>query len=149
MKIAKALKLKNQIAGDVARLKELLAKQNVRSTKQPFDYNNEEVLASLRGKIDELVKTKAAIAAANAEVYDKIFRMAELKGLVAVLSALDTRHGEFHERGSGYGEQPVAVEYAAQLKAVEVDKLVAELKTEIQSLQDSLDEFNYTHSAAL
>src|SRR5436309_11655530 len=34
MKIAKALKLKNQMAGDIAQLKELLAKQNSRSTKQ-------------------------------------------------------------------------------------------------------------------
>ncbi|MFZ2642101.1 MAG: hypothetical protein WA117_13970 [Verrucomicrobiia bacterium] len=150
MKLAKALKLKNQVAGEVARLKDLLTKQNVRSTKQPFDYNNADVLVSLRGKIDELVKIKAAIAAANAEVYGKIFRMAELKGLITTLSALETRHGVFYERGSGYGDhQPVAVEYAAQLKAVEVDKLVAELKAEIQSLQDSLDEFNYTHSAAL
>lgn len=149
MKLAKALKLKNQVAGEVGRLKDLLTKQNVRSTKQPFDYNNADVLVSLRGKIDELVKIKAAIAAANSEIYGKIFRMAELKGLITTLSALETRHGVFYERGSGYGEQPVAVEYVAQLKAVEVDKLVAELRAEIQSLQDSLDEFNYTHSAAL
>lgn len=36
MKIAKALKLKNQLAGEVGQLKELLAKQNSRSTKQKF-----------------------------------------------------------------------------------------------------------------
>ena len=40
MKIAKALKLKNQLAGDAAQLKELLAKQNLRSTKQKFDYDS-------------------------------------------------------------------------------------------------------------
>ena len=40
MKIAKALKLKNQLAGGVAQLKELLAKQNSRSTKQKFDYDS-------------------------------------------------------------------------------------------------------------
>jgi hypothetical protein len=39
MKIANALKLKNQLAGDVAQLKELLVKQNSRSTKQKFDYD--------------------------------------------------------------------------------------------------------------
>ena len=53
MKIAKALKLKNQMAGEVAQLKELLAKQNVRSTKQKFDYDNREVLTRLRARIDE------------------------------------------------------------------------------------------------
>jgi len=53
MKIAKALKLKNQMAGEVAQLKELLAKQNVRSTKQKFDYDNREVLTRLRARIDD------------------------------------------------------------------------------------------------
>src|SRR5881396_2433110 len=88
MKIAKALKLKNQLAGDIAQLKELLAKQNSRSTKQKFDYDNREVLTRLRAKLDELVKVKAAVAAANAEIYDKVFRLAELKGLVTTLTGL-------------------------------------------------------------
>src|SRR5207248_11175035 len=97
MKIAKALKLKNQLAGDVAQLKDLLAKQNSRSTKQKFDYDNREVLTRLRAKLDELIKVKAALAVANAEVYERIFRLAELKGLVAALTALETKSGVFHE----------------------------------------------------
>lgn len=145
MNIAKALKLKNQLAGEVAQLKELLAKQNSRSTKQKFDYDNREVLTRLRAKLEELVKVKAAIAAANAEVYDKIFRLAELKGLVATLTGLETKAGVFHE-GGRFGEPAYEVEYVAQLAKVDVDKLVAELKNEIQSLQDALDEFNFTHT---
>ena len=148
MKIAKALKLKNQLAGDVAQLKELLAKQNSRSTKQKFDYDNREVLTRLRAKLDELVKVKAAVAAANAEIYDKIFRLAELKGLVTTLTGLDTKAGVFHE-GRGFGEAAYEVEYVAQLGKVDVDKLVTELNAEIQSLQDALDEFNFTRSVNL
>jgi hypothetical protein len=148
MKIAKALKLKNQLAGEVAQLKELLAKQNVRSTKQKFDYDNREVLARLRAKLDELVKVKAAIAATNTEVYDKIFRLAELKGLVTTLTGLDTKAGVFHE-GGRFGEPGYEVEYTAQLGKVDVDKLVAELKDQIQALQDALDEFNFTRAANL
>jgi hypothetical protein len=145
MKIAKALKLKNQLAGDVAQLKELLAKQNVRSTKQKFDYENREALSRLHAKLDELVKVKAAIATANAEVYDKIFRLAELKGLVAALTGLDTKAGVFHE-GGRFGDPGYEVEYVAQLGKVEVDKLITELKSEIQVLQDNLDEFNFTRT---
>ena len=103
MKIAKALKLKNQLAGEVAQLKELLTKQNSRSSKQKFDYDNREVLTRLRAKLAELVKVKAAVAAANAEIYDKIFRLAELKGLVTTLNGLDTKAGVFHE-GRGFAE---------------------------------------------
>src|SRR2546422_6039841 len=138
MKIAKALKLKNKLAGEVAQLKELLAKQNARSTKQKFDYDSREGLATLRTKIQQLVKTKAAIAAANAEVYDRIFRLAELKGLVTTLGSLDTRSGVFLE-GGDFARQPIEVEYVAQLSKVEVDKAIEELKSEIQALQDELD----------
>jgi hypothetical protein len=148
MKVSKALKLKNQLAGEVGQLKDLLTKQNSRSSKQKFDYDTREVLTRLRAKLAELVKVKAAVAAANAEIYDKIFRLAELKGLVTTLTGLDTKAGVFHE-GRGFGEGAYEVEYVAQLGKVDVDKLVAELNTEIQSLQDPLDEFNFTRSVNL
>ena len=144
MKLAKALKQKNKLAGEVAQLKELLAEQNSRSTKQKFDYNNQEVLTNLRAKIDELVATKAAIGAANAEVYPKIFRLAELKGFVTALKGLSTKEGVYAE-SLGYS-QSVEVEYVAQIKKAEVDKLVEEIEKEIQELQNALDEFNFTRS---
>ena len=146
MKLAKALKQKNKLAGEVAQLKELLTQQNSRSTKQKFDYDNQQVLGELRTKVDELIKTKAAIGAANAEIYAQIFRLAELKGLVATLKALPTKEGVYVE-SLGYA-QSVEVEYAAQLKKAEVDKLTQDLETEIQALQDALDEFNFTHSVS-
>ena len=144
MKLAKALKLKNKLAGEVAHLKELLAQQNSRSTKQKFDYDNHKVLAELRAKIAELVATKAAIGAANAAVYAKIFRLAELKGLATTLKGLSTKEGVYAE-SLGYA-QSVEVEYVAQIKKSEADQLVAELEAEIQALQDALDEFNFTRS---
>ena len=144
MKLAKALKQKNKLAGEVTQLKELLTEQNSRSTKQKFDYNNQEVLTNLRAKIDELVATKAAIGAANAEVYPKIFRLAELKGFVTALKGLSTKEGVYAE-SLGYS-QSVEVEYVAQTKKAEVDKLVEEIEKEIQELQDALDEFNFTRS---
>lgn len=145
--IAKALKLKNQLAGEVAELKARLLQQNVRSSKQKFDYQNEKVLAALESKIKELVAVKALIAAANSSIYGKIFRLAELKGLVTLLTTMDTKTGVFHE--GGHLGEPVAVRYRAQISKVEVDKIVARLKTEIQSLQDSLDEFNFTQSVSI
>lgn len=144
MKLAKALKLKNKLAGEVAHLKELLAQQNSRSTKQKFDYDNHKVLDELRAKIAELVATKAAIGAANAAVYAKIFRLAELKGLATTLKGLSTKEGVYAE-SLGYA-QSVEVEYVAQIKKSEADQLAAELEAEIQALQDALDEFNFTRS---
>jgi hypothetical protein len=148
MKLTKALKLKNQLAGEVAELKDRLAKQNSRAVTVPFDYDASEVLAALREKIDRLVAVKAAIAAANVAQYARIFRLAELKGLVATLKALDVRHGVFKEGGS-FARADYEVEYVAQLKKAAVDTLVAELDAEISTLQDELDEFNHTASVEL
>jgi len=103
------------------------------------------VLARLRAKLDDLVKVKAAVAVANAELYEKIFRLAELKGLSTTLASLDTKAGIFHE-GGRFGEPDYEVEYVAQIGKVEIDKLAGELREQIQSLQDALDEFNFAHS---
>src|SRR5258708_7257101 len=120
MKLAKALKLKNQLAGEVAQLKDLLAKQNVRSTKQKFDYDNREALTQLREKIEELVRVKTELARANVDAYGQIFRLAELKGLITTLKALETKNGVFHEGGS-YAQATSEVQYIAQLAKVTVD----------------------------
>ena len=148
MKLAKALKLKNKLAGEVEQLKSLLKKQNVRSKKQEFDYDNRELLEKLRGKVGELVAVKTAIAQANAKIYDRIFRAAELKGLVATLNSLDTRPG-VHLEGGEYVERPIEIEYVAQLGKVEIDRLVAEFEGEIESVQDELDDFNHANEVTV
>ena len=147
MKLTKALKLKNQLAGDVAELKVRLATQNSRASTVPFDYDANDVLAALRAKIDELITVKSAIAAANVAIYPRIFRLAELKGLVTSIKSLDTRQGVFKE-GGGFTLAASEVEYVARLKKAAVDALAAELEAEISSIQDELDEFNQSQSVS-
>ena len=145
MKLAKALKQKNLLAGEIAQLKTILVAQNSRPARQPFDYDTRAVLAQLRAKTDELVAIKARLAAANSDAYPQIFRLAELKGLVASLKALPTKEGVFAE-SLGYANTEVA--YVAQIKRAEADALAETLQAEIQSLQDALDEYNFTRSVA-
>ena len=148
MKLTKALKLKNQLAGEITELKDRLAKQNSRASTVPFDYDANQVLGNLRSKVDELVTVKSAIASANLPVYPRIFRLAELKGVVALLKSLDTRQGIYKE-GGAYSLGIIEVEYVAQLKKAATDELVAELEAEISALQDELDEFNNSQSVGL
>ena len=148
MQITKALKLKNQLAGDVAELKVRLASQNSRASTVPFDYDANDVLAALRAKVDELVTVKSAIAAANVAIYPRIFRLAELKGLVTSIKSLDTRQGLFKE-GGGFSLAAFEVEYVARIKKPAVDALAAELEAEISAIQDELDEFNQSQSVSL
>jgi hypothetical protein len=145
MNLAKALKEKNRLAAEVAQLTERLKAQNSRATGQAFDYDAHEVLRDLRATTERLVELKAGIAKANAEIYGKIFRLAELKGLAATLNGLETREGTFRE-GGGYGQPTVEVTYRAQLKQVEVDALLTEIEAEAATLQDELDAFNVTRT---
>ena len=121
-------------------------RKNSRPARQPFDYDTHAVLAQLRAKTVELVTLKARLAAANSDAYPQIFRLAELKGLVASLKALPTKEGVYTE-SLGYA-QNTEVAYVAQIKRAEADALVETLQTEIQSIQDALDEFNFTRSIA-
>lgn len=148
MKVSKALKRKNQVAGEITLLKQRLTQQNVRPDGQDFDYDNQQVLTELREKIGELVSVKTALAQANTSVYSEIFRLAELKGLLASLRGLETKQGEFRE-GRIFAEEVNKVHYRAQINKAEVDRLSAELETEITALQDRLDEFNTTQEVAL
>ena len=50
MKIAKALKQKNKLAGEVAKLKVVLGEQNSKPKGQDFAYNNDEFNSKGAGK---------------------------------------------------------------------------------------------------
>ena len=145
MKLTKALKLKNRLAGEVKFLKNRLSSQNSNLPPVPFDFDSREVLADLRAKIDQLVSVKSAIAVANAAQYARIFRLAELRGLVAQLAELDTKHGTYKEGGE-YSGVTRDVEYVAQIRKADVDRIGGELQTEISRLQDELDDFNVATS---
>ena len=148
MKLTKALKHKNQLAGELTDLKDRLAKQNCRPSTVPFDYDNNDVLTTIRQKMDELIVVKSAIAAANVAIYPLVFRLAELKGLVTAIKALDTRQGLFKEGGS-YAQAAYEIEYTAQIKKATVDAIATELEAEITTIQDQLDEFNQSQSVTL
>ena len=140
MKLNQALKAKNRLVSEVSRLKEQITAQNSRPVLQPFDYDTRELLLKLREKIDKLVRLKGAIGKANGEVYEQIFRLAELRGAVAVLKAIPTKHGKFLE-SEGFS-QPNEGEYVAQVRQADADAQVAELEGQISQLQDELDRFN-------
>jgi hypothetical protein len=140
MKLNQALKTKNRLAAEIARLKTQIVEQNNRSAQQPFDYDTRELVQQLRARIDELARIKGAIGKANGEIYERIFRLAELRGAIITLKQVPTRHGIFLQ-AEGFS-QAKEVEYKAQMRQTDVDKLVLEFETQIHELQDELDRFN-------
>lgn len=141
MNIAQALKEKKRLAGEVSRLKSILRSENSHPSGQPFAYDTRQIHEQLKAAIADLVRIKAAIARANAEVYDSIFLMAELKGVAEDLRKLDSKEGTFREP-NGYGERYQEIEYKAQIGRADADRLAAENEAHIRALQDKLDAFN-------
>lgn len=137
--LAKALKLKNRLAGRIAKLTQTV--QTYNSTQEKAEQI--DVRAAFAERTDlvrRLTELKLSVALANAPIQRDIFALAEMKAEVTLLAGLNTKHGTIIE---GY---PVSAEvgYIAQFRKGDVDAMVLELEGRIDALQDKLDTFNAT-----
>lgn len=135
--LAKALKLKNRIAGRVTKLTaDITAYNSVQDGAERQDVRAK--FEERAGLVRRLTDLKQAIAQANAPIQRAIFELAELKAEVALFAGLNTKHGTFQE---GY---PTAgsVTYVAEFRKADADRKVEELEARIDALQDRLDAFN-------
>ncbi len=135
--LAKALKLKNRIAGKVAKLTQTVQLYN--STQEGAEQI--DVRAAFAARADlvaRLTDLKATIARTNAPIQRDIFDLAELKAEVALVAALNTKHGTVLEGYPTAGQ----VTYVAQFRKADVDAMTNGLESRIDALQDKLDTFN-------
>jgi hypothetical protein len=141
MKLAKALKEKNRLVGDIKRLQAILQRENSRPSTSTSKFDLAEVVQSLADQTENLIKLKAAIFAANAGIYKKILRMGELKAHIAFLATLDTRDGEFLVNNYGSGTTLTETR-KAYYRAEVIDGVTVDFQKEIAQLQDEIDEYN-------
>ena len=150
--LAQALKQKNRLAGEVARGREIVQRENSRKKSQPTRADVRAVFEENVVQMRTLAACKGAIAAANAGVvtgdqgiYGKLNLQAELRGLISFLKGLNTKEGEEVERvGFLSRDEASRTTYVATITRDEVDRLVATYQSEIEQLQDVIDEFNAT-----
>ena len=137
--LAKALKVKNRLAGRLAKAQADIQAFNSVPEGQVDQVNVPALTKAREELVGALVNLKAAINDANREVQRGIYLLAEKKATAQFLAGVSTRHGP----------QPpvypstVEVVYVAALKKADVDALVARLEKEIDQLQDRLDHFNH------
>jgi len=157
MRLSKALKLKNRLAGEITKLKLTIQTHNsVRKGKTPDnEFEVRALFVKLEQRIDELVLVKTAIAVANAgvvpgpnqAVYDasnfkRIFLLAELKGEIEFLRTIDTKHGVFNEGYAAGGMAQYEVTYEAAFRERDISAMVGEIQKRIDDVQDGIDAFN-------
>jgi hypothetical protein len=135
--LARALKLKNRLAGRLAKLDSDF--ENYNSLPAGTDRPDLKVLYAERNAlVGRLIELKIALNAVNQPMQRTIFELGEAKSLVALLTRTSTKHGKVIE-----GYHGNEVEYTAQFRKGDVDREVRRLEVVIDRLQEQLDAFNY------
>jgi hypothetical protein len=141
--LARALSVKNRLAGRLAQARNtietynsVLAGQRDEDGRATVDVRAEyERLLMLQ---EAIVAVKAAIQRANAAIYEDVLRLAEKKALTQMLNGLNTKHG------SEPGFNGVEYRYSAAILKPEALEMVRRLESEIDRLQDRLNQYNAT-----
>ena len=141
MNIKQALKEKNKLAKKVTDLMDRTNRNNSMDEGAVRSYDPKESLEQALQMVDDLVNLKTKMHMANAEVYDKIFRMSEYKSLVKYLKTLNCSQGTIVT--SRYGDS-MARQMTTVITEVERDALVEKYETLIDNLQTELDTHNAT-----
>jgi uncharacterized protein (UPF0335 family) len=143
MNIKQALKRKNKLVKEISSEFEKLQKYNSVVEGMERVYEPQQAMDNYIRKTNQLIALKTAVHRANAPVYDKIFRLAELKSVISQVKRLDCQSGTVHSRG-GYGTPSETIVMTAIVSIIERDQLVEKLEAEIEMIQDDLDRWNAT-----
>ena len=141
MNIKQALKRKNKLVGLISEEFHKASQYNVVDEGNPRPYSAFAAIGSWMELSNELIVLKTAIHKANAPVYDKIFELSELKNQVKHLKSLNCSSGKV--AGGRWGEGEPVVKHA-EINVVEKDKMVKNLESRIDQIQDELDQWNHT-----
>ena len=139
MNLKQALKRKNRLVGLIAEEYIKVSQYNSVDDVNQRPYSVKEALQNWLKLTDELIELKSKIQIANNKVNDKIFRLAELKTQVKQLKKLDCTSGLYYSKWS----DDKVVTKVAEIEVVERDNMVKEMETQIEKIQDELDEWNH------
>ena len=137
--LGKALKIKNRLAGRLAKVQADIQAYNSVPEGQADQVNVLTLMKTREELVGALVSLKTAINEANRDAQRDIYDLAEKKATAQFLAGVNTRHGP---QPAVY-PNTTEVSYVAALKKADVDALVARLENEIDQLQDKLDQFNH------
>jgi hypothetical protein len=137
MNVKQALKAKNKLVAEIKECYRILQTQNSIEEGNPRRYSVKKKLENIAELTDELVQLKARLHRANAPVYDKIFQMAEIKGIIKELKKMDVSEGKQTER---YGSVVSVKE--VEMNVIERDAIIKQYEEHVEKLQNELDIHN-------
>ena len=141
MTVKQALKQKNLL---VKKINEDIRKVHAYNSVDEGNtrpYSTKELFNKIIETTKELVDLKTRIHLANGPVYHKIFELSELKNQVKYLKTLNCISGKVSTSRWGSETEPTIKH--AEINVVERDKMVKNLESRIEFLQDELDRWNH------
>jgi hypothetical protein len=139
MNVSQALKQKNKLTVELKKQYQIAQKFNSQEEGNVRRYSVQDALDKAAELTIELTDLKTKIHLANAPVYDKIFRMAELKGRIKELRKIPTEEGKAESRYSSV----VSVK-EVEINIAQLDEMVQTLEARIEEIQAELDVHNAT-----
>jgi len=136
--LAKALKLKNRLAGRLVAAQGKIGVYNSMPEGRTDEVNVRELDKEQLQLIDAIISLRTSIYKANVGIYKEIEEIKQKKLQLQFIQRLSTRSGV---EPNLYGGD-TSVTYVAAIQQVEVDKRVKELERDVDALQDKIDTYN-------
>jgi hypothetical protein len=140
MNVKQGLKKKNTLVKEIQELYGRLVQYNSVEVGNTRPYSPKQMMEEINQKSNELVELKTKIHKANTPVYDKIFRLSELKSTIARLKSLDCTEGVSTDYYSRNRENPPVK--TAEISVVVRDEMIKHMESDIELIQDILDSHN-------
>lgn len=140
MNIKQGLKYKKKLATKINEEYSKMNKYNSVEVGTNRVYSARESMNKWMELTNELIELKTKIHLANAKVYDKIFRMSELKSQLSNLKNLECYEGKYTNR---YASETSIIK-EVEIGQLEKDQLISQMELEIEKIQEDLDHHNAT-----
>lgn len=141
MNVKQGLKRKGKIINELRELYRRLDSANSYREDSVKYFSSRELLQEIEKLTNELVNLKTSIHRANLPVYDKIFRLSELKNHLLKVSSMSTHEGT---QTVGYANDKVEYKIIAEINVLELNEIKKGIEEEIDKLQEELDYHNAT-----
>lgn len=141
MNVTKALKRKKKLLKQINESWNRFNRYNSHYEGEITPYKAKDEFVNWLSLNNELIDLKTKIHLANAPVYDKIFRMSELKSMITSLKRSNTTEGINSVYSRGEGEY-VDKKMVAEVRLLEVDNLIKACEDEIEKIQEELEYHN-------
>ena len=139
MNIKQALKEKNKLAAKQTAFVQKLTQNNSVADGVVREYDPKTSFDNAVATMEELIALKTNIHRANLKVYDKIFRLSELKSLIRSLKGVDCSTGIASNYRYGADQSVIKTSIIGR---TEMDAIIEKYEAEIETIQEELDTHN-------